>query len=339
MTCDFIPKISVIIPFYKVEKFFSKCLDSIVNQTLRELEIVLIDDCGNDSSINIAKEFAAKDNRIRIITNPENKGQGYSRNIGIKESTGDYIAFVDADDWLEKDAYEKLYKEAENSQCEITNCDFVFVHKGYTIKSDLSKIFDNKKTIYNAKNKPVDYLGKQMVSVWNGLYKRDFLKNNNLYFDETTKLEDKLFCWQTRLKAKNILFIPNVLYNYNKINELQDTQNYDVVYNAYFKNIMQIKQLIKDDISLHAAFVYYAQKHLYWLLFFTHDCNSRVKIKRFFKKEICKNISPHIFNNLKLYVDKHDLRKTERAYFYENMFYSVKDMCYAIKTLIKLRRI
>ena len=103
-------KVSVIIPIYKVEKYLSRCLDSVVNQTLDDIEIVLVDDGSPDSCPEICDRYAKKDSRIKVI-HKKNEGLGYARNSGMLIATGEYIAFLDSDDYVSKDMYEKVYSE------------------------------------------------------------------------------------------------------------------------------------------------------------------------------------------------------------------------------------
>ena len=108
------PKVSVIIPVYNTEKYLEKCLDSVCNQTLSDIEIICVDDCSTDNSLNILKEYAQKDNRIKLIEFKENKGAAAARNEGIKAATGEYIGFIDSDDYPETDSYyEQLYTKAK----------------------------------------------------------------------------------------------------------------------------------------------------------------------------------------------------------------------------------
>ena len=109
------PKVSVIIPIYNTEKYLRKCLDSVCNQTLSDIEIICVNDCSTDNSLEILEEYASKDNRIKLIDFKENKGAAVARNAGIDEAKGEYIGFVDSDDFIDLDFYEKLYNKAVKS--------------------------------------------------------------------------------------------------------------------------------------------------------------------------------------------------------------------------------
>ena len=118
------PKVSIIVPIYNAGKFLEKCLDTLVNQTLKDIEIILVLDCPTDGSDRIAREYAEKDPRIRLIVNEQNLNIGLSRNEGLKIARGEYIGFSDHDDWRELDMYEKLYQKAREDQADIAISNF-----------------------------------------------------------------------------------------------------------------------------------------------------------------------------------------------------------------------
>ena len=121
---------SVVIPIYNVEKYLVQCLESVVNQTFKDIEIILVDDCSPDNCIKICKDFAAKDNRIKIIQHKKNLGLGGARNTGIDHSSGEYIFFLDSDDWLELDLFEKLAESArKNNYPDLFLIDFKTVNQ------------------------------------------------------------------------------------------------------------------------------------------------------------------------------------------------------------------
>lgn len=131
-------KVSIIVPVYNVEKYIDRCLNSLVNQTLKEIEIIIVNDNTPDNSMKICEEYAKRDNRIKIYNKEQNEGLGLTRNYGIKKANGEYIAFVDSDDYVDNDFYEKLYNKIIK-----TNSDICFAeYKRYTSKND--KIVSSK---------------------------------------------------------------------------------------------------------------------------------------------------------------------------------------------------
>lgn len=321
-------KISVIVPFYKVEKFFAKCLESLVNQTFKDIEIILVDDCGNDSSIDIALEFAEKDNRIKLIKNELNRGQGYSRNAGLKFAQGSYISFVDSDDWLDCEYLEKLLYFAEKNDSDIIRSNMKYVYQDGIAYSNLLEIYDKKYENCSALLNPINILAKQMVSAVCGIYKKDFLLKNNFYFQEDVVAEDKLFCWQTYLNTNKILFVPDVSYYYNQMNSNQSTKNYKIIYDSFFTNNLQIKNILPSDVNIKAAYILYVYFHLRWLLNHTPLKAERRKVKLFFRNCICKDISREIFKVFEENLSNMQIAQISYAYDYGRIVSSIRALFY-----------
>ena len=176
-------KVSLVVPIYNSSMYLNKCIDSLVNQTLKDIEIILINDGSTDKSEKVIKEY--KDKRIKYISK-KNAGIGKTRNRGIKEATGEYIAFVDSDDYLNEHFCEYMYKKAHADNCDLVICNF-FEDRGnlYGIKfkdfKDTS-LKDNPSLINNINLGPC-----------NKLYSLKLLKNNDIYFEENLKYEDAPF--------------------------------------------------------------------------------------------------------------------------------------------------
>jgi glycosyltransferase involved in cell wall biosynthesis len=284
-------KVSIIVPIYKVEKYLHKCLDSIVNQTLKDIEIILIDDCGGDNSIEIAKEFAKNDSRIKIVQNLKNKGQGYSRNVGIRLAKGEYIAFVDSDDRIESEMYEILYKKALEYDLDIVKCDFYYEFQNSLVKYDLSKFCSDFDKIYKVKDNPLALLGYQITTVWNGMYKKEFLIDNSLFFNEIVKYEDMIFSWGSMLKAQKIMYVPNSLYYYLQINSLSDT-NTEKYYKFHLQNTKILGDFIEPGSILNDAYVLYVFRHFQYITSLRRNVNKK-EFKNY-RKLINKYSKPNI---------------------------------------------
>ena len=214
-------KISVIVPVYNAEKYLKKCLDSVLNQTLKDIEVICIDDGSSDSSFEILKKYSYNDDRVVIISQ-DNSGPAKTRNKGIELATGEYLTFVDSDDWIELDALEKLYDNAilNNSEVVLFNAIEHRInnkfHKRIYLPIDDNIDYSNFVFDYNyRRNLVMNYF----LVVWSKLYKTSFLRNNNLYFDGNFKMfEDVPFHIETMMYAKRISYLPEILYNYNKLN-------------------------------------------------------------------------------------------------------------------------
>ena len=137
-------KVSVIIPVYNTEKYLRRCLDSVCNQTLRDIEIICINDCSTDNSLSILEEYAGNDNRIKLIDFKENKGAAVARNTGIDMAEGKYIGFVDSDDFVDLDFYEKLYTKAVETGADISKGSYKYCKTGFIDKNLNEKIKQNK---------------------------------------------------------------------------------------------------------------------------------------------------------------------------------------------------
>lgn len=205
--------ISVIIPIYNVEKYLRQCLDSVINQTYKNLEIICINDCTTDSSDKILEEYAKKDPRIIVKKNSQNLGLGLSRNEGIKIAHGDYIHCLDSDDWLELNAYETLTKYL-NSDVDAVRFTYIS-HDETTNKKELIG-YSGQEFLYkkiNIYNTPICFK-LWSPSAWIKIYKREFLIKNNLFYNNYRCLEDIEYAMRTGISAQNIIFIEEALLNY-----------------------------------------------------------------------------------------------------------------------------
>ncbi|MBR5153981.1 MAG: glycosyltransferase [Alphaproteobacteria bacterium] len=202
-------EISIIVPCYNVEKWVGRCLDSLIGQTMSDIEIICIDDKSTDNTLGILKQYADADKRISIIEMPENRGVAVARNMGLAAAKSPYIGFIDPDDYIDADFYEKLYNAAVKSDVPvakaavtITNC-----------KTNQMWISDfNEKIAQNHM-----FWTSQF---WSALYKHDFLKKNNINFpDEVITGQDSVFLTHVTLCTDNIVLVNDTYYHYFLFNE------------------------------------------------------------------------------------------------------------------------
>ena len=200
-------KVSVIVPVYNVEKYLKKCLDSLVKQTLKDIEIIVVNDGSTDSSQLIIDEYKKKYPKKIISIIKENGGQGSARNLGIKYVTSKYIGFVDSDDYIALDMYEKLYNKAINENSDVVICNNYVVD----LKKENNKIEENN---YNNAYNIIEnaFFGK--MAVWNKIYKKELIVNNNILFKEKIWYEDFAFTFKLLCNTKKISFINDYLYMY-----------------------------------------------------------------------------------------------------------------------------
>jgi len=205
------PKLSVIIPFYNVERYLDRCLNSVRQQSLKEIEIICVDDCSPDNSYAIAKKHASNDSRIRIIRHNKNLGLGGARNTAIKVARADYIASVDSDDYIMPNMLERLWVESENGKYDVVCCGFNKVNKKEEILSSHS--FESR-SIYN-KNNSIDIFSTINPAFWNKLWKRSLFMDNKIFFPEHLYFEDMPTTPCILARSHNVKIIDDILYNYS----------------------------------------------------------------------------------------------------------------------------
>lgn len=206
------PLISVIIPAFNAENTIKRCIESIQNQTYKNLQIIAVNDGSSDNTYDILNELAAKDNRIQVVSIP-NGGVSHARNVGIDASNGEYITFVDADDTIKNNMYEYLLELAYNYNAQIAHCSY----SNYDSHGFVSDVGNNGKILVQDKEDALDCLlsGKYFTGgMWNKLYLSD-LFNNDIRFNESIKInEDILVNFQLFSKAETLVYSDLCLYNY-----------------------------------------------------------------------------------------------------------------------------
>lgn len=193
--------LSIIIPVYNSEKYLEECLNSVLNQTLKDIEIICVNDGSTDNSLKILENIAAQDLRVRII-NQENKGQGNARNAGLEAANGDYVGFVDSDDFISPDFYEKLYSYNDDI---ILSTRRQYYENG-KFRSKNFKVKDKKSIILKNAN------------IYNKIYRKEFLINNDIkFYGKTNIAEDNYFSVKALLKAESIKIIKGGAYYYRVV--------------------------------------------------------------------------------------------------------------------------
>lgn len=206
-------KASIIVPIYNVERYLRKCLDSLVNQTLREIEIILVNDASPDNSDMIMKEYEeAYPEKIKCIYLSENKCLGGARNEGIRHAKGEYIAFVDSDDYVDISMFEKLYNKAEDTNSELTFCMFRKVKEDGSVLQDIF-LYPPEFTGYISDKLRRAFINKPTYSCGK-LYKKFIIDDNNILFPEHLRYEDSYFMIQVIFFLKRVAAVEEPLYYY-----------------------------------------------------------------------------------------------------------------------------
>lgn len=282
------PKISIIIPVYNTEKFIKECLDSIINQTFKDIEIICINDGSTDNSLNILNEYKDIDNRIRVFSQ-ENSGAGVARNLGIEKSKGDYILFVDGDDWIKDNTCEKLYAQAIKLDTDMILFDAIEHKPNNKFRKRIYFPNDSFKEDYNTFT--FDYHFRKnlvmngMLVIWSKFYKTSFIKENNIKFYNHEVFNDVQFHIASMLFAKKIGYNPKIFYHYNRLGQ-PSLQNNNVKTQKSFI-LLDIFAEIKDFLIKNKFMDEFELNYLRFVI--TESENNLIKINYetkipFFKK-------------------------------------------------------
>lgn len=246
------PSISVIVPVYNVAPWLKECLDSVLNQTFRDMEIIIVDDGSTDSSPEIIKEYVEKDGRI-IAIRKENGGLGSARNAALKIAKGEYIAFLDSDDKIHPETYTKLYEKAKKYDCDIVFCQTAYLdnltgniteEKNQTALPLFEKYRDNTDLITLDQLNPFDIFSyDSFVVAWNKIIKRSLIEKTNARFPERLIFEDMPFYFNTLLNAHNLAIVWErlIYYRINRKNSITSSRKKE-------GDIVQILLTIADDL-------------------------------------------------------------------------------------------
>ena len=315
-------KISIIIPVFNVEKYLKRCLESVLSQTYYNIEIILIDDGSQDKCGRICDEYAANDSRI-VVIHKKNEGLSIARNCGIEMATGDYICFVDSDDYISPDYCQKLYNAIVTENADIAMCRFI---RFSSDKCNESIKHNGEKKVINSVDALKEiYLadGELFTVVWNKMYKKSVI--GDIRYPQNRINEDEFTTYKFFLNAKKIVEIYDVLYFYFwNTNSITTKDNYlenEDIYDAFDERII----LFSKDPSMKELLRLTNKAYLDRIIF-----RSRKLIKN--KK---RNIAKKLHRKYKLYYKKHPickkLGKGYQIYYYNPRVYylllSIKEAC------------
>lgn len=237
-------KISVIIPAYNVEKYIEKSLKSIMNQTLKEIEVIVVNDGSKDNTASIIKKISKLDKRI-ILIDKENEGVSKARNIGIRKAKGEYLAFIDGDDWIEKDYFEEVYKKAKKEDYEMVMSDiFINYLRSGRQKYRLEGI--TEEAITGEKYLSLYYDNKISRGIWNKVVKRTVFIENNLYFlEDVPSGEDMNITIKLGYLISKIGKVNNAYYHYNQYSESVTKQKTSNKIYPFLNSFKELREFIK----------------------------------------------------------------------------------------------
>lgn len=213
------PKVSIIVPVYNVEKYVNECLESILSQTLKDIEIICVDDGSTDRSAEILDDYAVRDARIKVI-HKENKGYGHTINIGIQAAQGEYIGIVESDDWILPEFYDRLYSIAKKENLDLIKSDAIFCWEkiGYSYRIHYGGLVNYYDRVLTGEKRRFFY--QFLMNTWTGIYKKSFLQKHNIWHNETpgASYQDNGFWFQTMLFAERAMWLNEAYYCYRQDN-------------------------------------------------------------------------------------------------------------------------
>ncbi len=255
------PKVSIIVPIYNMERYLKRCLNSLVNQSLTELEIITVNDGSKDNSLGILREYASRDSRFKVI-NQTNQGVSSARNAGLDRAKGEFIGFVDPDDWIDERMYQTLYEQAKSIEAEIAMCSYVreFGTHSKDKEFDLPKrrIFD-KEEVRELLRRLVGPINEEVGNpemldawgtVWSKIYRSDLIQEYRVRFVDLKEIgtnEDSLFNLNVLYLAQKLIFMNQPLYHYWRENDQSITSNYKPnLVNQFFKLYEKMGSFIEE---------------------------------------------------------------------------------------------
>lgn len=240
------PKVSIIVPVYNVGPYLGRCIDSLMNQTYRNLDIILVDDGSTDGSGKLCEEFAEKDARIRVF-HQKNSGVSTARNLGLEKAVGDFIGFVDSDDWVDEDMYSSLVNLAETNGADIAIC-------GYYVNNDADpsvnlqappQTLSQETAIERCLDTNYYSMG---ASIWNKLFKKNIIQDHLLRFNGNLVIgEDMLFLCSAIMQSRTIMYAPAPKYHY----AVHDAGAINMTFHAKKASVIdahkKVEELVKDQ--------------------------------------------------------------------------------------------
>lgn len=319
-------KLSIIVPVYNVEKYLPKCLESLIKQTLKDIEIICVNDGSMDNSLAILKEFASKDSRIRIIDN-QHQGVAKTRNTGIEQSTGEYIGFVDSDDYIDIDFFEKLYNSATKSNSDIAiasilkHKNFFNIYNAKYTKEEIAITIQDKIKLCEDKKHFFFY-------AWNKIYHSGFIKENNIKFSEGQIYEDVMFAIKALYYSNKIISVYGTKYHYieheNSLTKYKDKtgeKEHDLI-----KAYSELQEFCNSkNIEIPERLNYYTKENFGFILnLYKGKYQSKIQLFNIFTIATISNYSETrnliTILGFKIKIAKREIAKERQ----ENVFYQYK---------------
>lgn len=294
----YLPKISVIVPTYNSETYLDECLNSLINQTYKNIEIIVIDNASTDKTKEIIASFSNNHANVKFLLKKRNSGYGNSINLGISLSSGEYIGIVESDDFCKKEMYQILVNKSSKGKAQIVKCNFFEYKK---VGNNIYKTVINKER-NGAKLHVTGGISNNIKllyghpSIWSAIYKKSFLLENNIKFDEITKKgwEDNPFFLETFLKAKQIKWVNKPLYFYRKNHQGCSSEIGKVSSSTIFHRSSNLLQIIASVTDLNIIKAVYFRCYIYSLHSF-YACKDPVEYLSYKIGELMSKINFDLF--------------------------------------------
>ncbi|EGG52189.1 glycosyltransferase, group 2 family protein [Paraprevotella xylaniphila YIT 11841] len=310
-------KISLIVPCYGVERYLDACMNSLVEQTLEDIEIILVDDVSPDRVPEMCDKWASKDHRIKVIHKKTNEGLGYARNSGLDIATGEYVAFIDSDDYVDNKMYEMLYNEAKTKRLDACWCNYRYDLGGKFAESREIKETFTKETADEVKEYMMDMIGplpeypsdvKYLVSAWRAIYSRQIIEENDIRFESERDngSEDIPFNMDFLMHATRIGYIPFVGYNY-RYNPLSLSRNYThAKFTTYCHLFDEVKERFEHCLPENQYKLHY-QRFIFYFF------------RNIIKYEAVKDIGGKKYQNIRMRCDDKRMKDIYSDYPYHRL--------------------
>lgn len=309
--------LSILVPCYNTSQYLKQCLDSLVNQTLSSCEFICVNDGSTDNTLEILHDYASKDSRF-IIIDKENGGYGKAMNIALEHAKGKYIGIVEPDDYVALDMFETLYEAAEKNNLDFIKSDFNrFIENEYTGKIDfvynsLSKNIEDYNIVFDPQKKLESF--NFIMNIWSGIYKRDFIENYKINFNETpgASFQDNGFYFQTFAFANQVMILNKAFYFNRRDNPNSSVKNSQKVYALNFEYDWIQKKLENNSDIWNRV------KGYYWVKRFDNYDFTLKRIADEFKSEYVRFLACEVKNAF----ENHDINLDLLSDFHkENLYY------------------
>lgn len=278
-------KVSVIIPVYNTEQYLEDCLDSVFGQTLKELEVILVNDGSTDSSLKIMEKYQAQyPDRVKLLSK-ENGGQATARNMAIPLCTGEYIGFVDSDDYIEPEMYEQMYRKAKEADADYVECDYKNVKVNDSGEQEQIADYGSRVREYTCKE---DMFIDPMLAPWNKIYRRSLLQESEVRFPEGYIYEDTAFCLKAISLVQRFAFVPEKYV----VHYFRGGSTMNVNKSKRVSNIFPVLKDVIDFYRKHDLFDMYSSELEYEIVKILL-CSSMMRISEIpdkqLRKQYCKD--------------------------------------------------